>query len=53
MEWPDNQKHTNQPQEIGQATREAYRRYLHRAPEAPDREDILARIYFDVEEWNS
>ena len=26
----------------------AYRRYLQRAPDAPDREDVLARIYFDV-----
>lgn len=52
MEWPDKQAHKadNIP-EIGEACRNAYRRYLQRAPEAADREDVLARIYFDVEEW--
>jgi hypothetical protein len=52
MEWPDGQRHdaTNAAQ-IAQVCREAYRRYLRRAPDAPDREDILARIYFDVQEW--
>jgi serine/threonine-protein kinase PknG len=49
--WPDRAKHTPDPHEIGRATREAYRRYLQRSPDAPDREDVLARIYFDVEEW--
>lgn len=53
MAWPDNRQHkADNPQEIGQATRDAYRRYLQRAPDAPDREDVLARIYFDVEEWH-
>jgi hypothetical protein len=52
MEWPDRKPHNAEsPAEIGAATREAYRRYLGRASEAPDREDVLARIYFDVEEW--
>ena len=51
MGWPDGQKHTTDPREVGQATRAAYRRYLQRAPDAPDHEDVLARIYFDVEEW--
>jgi tetratricopeptide (TPR) repeat protein len=52
IEWPDGQMyHADRPAEIGQACREAYRRYLRRAPDAPDREDILARIYFDVTEW--
>lgn len=52
MEWPDGRPHkADDPQEIGQACREAYRRYLQRAPDAPDREDVLARIYFDVAEW--
>ncbi len=52
MEWPDKQPHkADNVGEIGEACRNAYRRYLQRAPEAPDREDVLARIYFDVEEW--
>jgi serine/threonine-protein kinase PknG len=51
-EWPDRKPHTaGSPPEIGEACRQAYRRYLQRAPDAPDREDVLARIYFDVEEW--
>ncbi len=51
-EWPDGARHAaDRPREIGHATREAYRRYLHRAPDSPDREDILARIYFDIDEW--
>ncbi len=49
--WPDAQAHTNTPAAVGQATRQAYRRYLQRAPDAPDREDVLTRIYFDVDEW--
>ena len=52
MEWPDGQPHdATNPAQIAQVCREAYRRYLRRAPDAPDREDILARIYFDVQEW--
>jgi serine/threonine-protein kinase PknG len=52
MAWPDGRAHqADSAAEIGAATREAYRRYLQRAPDAPDREDILARIYFDVAEW--
>jgi tetratricopeptide (TPR) repeat protein len=52
MEWPDGKAHkSDSAAEIGAACREAYRRYLQRAPEAVDREDVLARIYFDVEEW--
>jgi serine/threonine-protein kinase PknG len=51
MDWPDRQKHEQTPAEIGKQCRAAYRRYLQRAPDAPDREDVLARIYFDVEEW--
>ena len=39
------------PGQIGEACRMAYRRYLQRAPDAPDREDVLARIYFDVDGW--
>lgn len=51
-EWPDRRQHkADNPSEIGEAARNAYRRYLQRAPEAPDREDVLARIYFDIEEW--
>jgi hypothetical protein len=52
LSWPDNRQHNaNNPADIGGATREAYRLYLRRAPDSPDREDILARIYFDVAEW--
>jgi tetratricopeptide (TPR) repeat protein len=52
MEWPDKRAHkADNAGEIGEACRMAYRRYLQRAPEASDREDVLARIYFDVEEW--
>lgn|GEM_PF-1114516 len=51
ISWPDNASHSTAPDEIGRCTREAYRRYLQRAPDAPDREDVLARIYFDVQEW--
>lgn len=52
MEWPDKMPHkADNVSEIGEACRNAYRRYLQRAPEAADREDVLARIYFDVEEW--
>jgi hypothetical protein len=52
LEWPDHLPHTaDSPREIGEACRTAYRRYLQRAPDAPDREDVLARIYFDVAEW--
>ncbi|MFL5734640.1 MAG: protein kinase domain-containing protein [Chloroflexia bacterium] len=52
IDWPDGQKHNaSNPEEIGKACREAYRRYLQRSPDAPDREDVLARIYFDVAEW--
>jgi serine/threonine-protein kinase PknG len=50
--WPDNARHSNAPGEVGRCTREAYRRYLQRAPDAQDREDVLARIYFDVQEWH-
>lgn len=50
--WPDSRTgHTNEPQKVGHDAREAYRRYLQRSPDAPDREDVLARIYFDVQEW--
>ncbi len=50
--WPDSTPgHQNTPSEVGRCAREAYRRYLQRAPDAPDREDVLARIYFDVQEW--
>lgn len=53
MEWPDGAQHkSDDPQDIGRQCRIAYRRYLQRAPEAPDREDVLARIYFDVAEWH-
>jgi tetratricopeptide (TPR) repeat protein len=52
VEWPDHKPHKpDSPPEIGTACRAAYRRYLQRAPDAPDTEDVLARIYFDVEEW--
>ncbi|HST04031.1 MAG TPA: tetratricopeptide repeat protein, partial [Chloroflexia bacterium] len=52
LEWPDHrQHHADNPGEIGGVCRAAYRRYLQRTPDAPDREDVLARIYFDVEEW--
>lgn len=52
MEWPDRSPHkADNVSEIGEACRNSYRRYLQRAPEAVDREDVLARIYFDVEEW--
>jgi predicted Zn-dependent protease len=52
MEWPDRKSHkSDNAQEIGEACRAAYRRYLQRAPDAPDTEDVLARIYFDVDEW--
>jgi tetratricopeptide (TPR) repeat protein len=52
MEWPDKQPHkADNVAEIGESCRTAYRRYLQRAPDAPDSEDVLARIYFDVEEW--
>jgi len=54
MNWPDGRVHrADNPQEIGTACREAYRVYLRRAPDAPDGEDILARIYLDVAEWQS
>lgn len=49
--WPNGTGHTNSPDSVGKSTRDAYRRYLQRAPDAPDREDVLARIYFDVREW--
>jgi hypothetical protein len=52
IDWPDGQKHNaGSAEEIGKACRDAYRRYLQRAPDAPDREDVLARIYFDIAEW--
>ncbi|MGI8587737.1 MAG: protein kinase domain-containing protein [Chloroflexia bacterium] len=52
LTWPDNQPHpADSPAAIGAACREAYKRYLRRAPDSPDKEDILARIYFDVAEW--
>ncbi len=52
IEWPDGGPHNaGDPREIATVCREAYRRYLRRAPDAPDREDILARIYLDVQEW--
>ncbi len=52
LEWPDRRPHkADNPEEIGEACREAYKRYLQRSPDAVDREDVLARIYFDVEEW--
>jgi serine/threonine-protein kinase PknG len=52
MEWPDRKPHkAASPSEIGAACRATYRRYLQRAPDAPDTEDVLARIYFDVAEW--
>ena len=42
IDWPDSGKHdANDPQQIGQACRQAYRRYLQRSPDAPDREDVL------------
>lgn len=50
--WPDSLPgHAITPDAVGKAAREAYRRYLQRAPDAPDREDVLARIYFDIAEW--
>jgi len=52
IEWPDHKPHkADSPPEVGEACRATYRRYLQRTPDAPDREDVLARIYFDVEEW--
>jgi tetratricopeptide (TPR) repeat protein len=52
--WPDTKKHNaSNPADIGECTRAAYRRYLQRAPDAPDAEDVLARIYFDVDEWQA
>lgn len=52
ISWPDLKGgHSNAPDAVGSATRHAYRRYLQRTPDAPDREDVLARIYFDVQEW--
>jgi hypothetical protein len=52
IEWPDGGPHNaGDSRAIATVCREAYRRYLRRAPDAPDREDILARIYFDVQEW--
>lgn len=52
LEWPDHLQHpADNPGQVGEACRMAYRRYLQRAPDAPDREDVLARIYFDVTEW--
>ncbi|MDQ3703710.1 MAG: zinc-ribbon domain-containing protein [Chloroflexota bacterium] len=52
IHWPDSRPdHTNAPAQVGQDCRAAYRRYLQRAPDAPDREEVLARIYFDVREW--
>jgi len=52
ISWPDLQGgHSNAPDAVGRATRLAYRRYLQRNTDAPDREDVLARIYFDVQEW--
>lgn len=52
MTWPDNTPtHSNAPDAVGKSARQAYRRYLQRAPDAPDREEVLARIYFDVQEW--
>jgi serine/threonine-protein kinase PknG len=54
MQWPDGRaQQPVDPPAIGRACREAYRRYLQRAPDAPDREDVLARIYFDIQEWQS
>jgi serine/threonine-protein kinase PknG len=51
IDWPDRNKHDPNSHEIGRAARDAYRRYLQRAPDAPDTEDVLARIYFDIAEW--
>ncbi|MDQ6694170.1 MAG: zinc ribbon domain-containing protein [Chloroflexota bacterium] len=52
MTWPDSSpQHANTPESVGKSTREAYRRYLQRVPSTPDREAVLARIYFDVREW--
>ena len=42
LEWPDHQQHpADNPGQIGGACRMAHRRYLQRAPDAPDREDVL------------
>jgi serine/threonine-protein kinase PknG len=52
VSWPGGSSNqSNDPAAVGRATRDAYRRYLQRAPDAPDREDVIARIYFDVQEW--
>jgi serine/threonine-protein kinase PknG len=52
ISWPDSRPdHANSPDKVGQDCRAAYRRYLQRAPDALDREEVLARIYFDVQEW--
>jgi serine/threonine-protein kinase PknG len=52
IHWPDSRAdHSNAPDKVGRDCRAAYRRYLQRAPDAPDREEVLARIYFDVQEW--
>jgi serine/threonine-protein kinase PknG len=52
IDWPDGHPHkADNAREIGHACREAYRRYLRRAPDAPDRENMLARIYLDIAEW--
>ena len=52
--WPDGGKHdAANAAQIGEATRAAYRRYLQRSPDAPDAEDVLARVYFDIEEWQA
>lgn len=52
IHWPDSRPdHSNAPEKVGHDCRAAYRRYLQRAPDAPDREEVLARIYFDVQEW--
>jgi serine/threonine-protein kinase PknG len=52
ISWPDSRgDHVNVPEKVGRDCRVAYRRYLQRAPDAADREEVLARIYFDVQEW--
>lgn len=52
MEWPDGGKHNEADRgELATSCRRACRRYLAHAPDAPDAEEMLERIYLDIREW--
>jgi serine/threonine-protein kinase PknG len=50
--WPDGQQHSPDERRLfADRCRAAYRRYLRQEPDAADADDVLDRIYFEVDEW--